>query len=314
MKNAIALVGDLSSAQYDAWLSALSKQLPDEQIVRFEQLSTAQKQDCEIAIVANPSPSDIAQLPNLIWLHSLWAGVEKLVAKFKGQSLKIVRLQDPLLSATMSEAVLTWCLYLHRDMHIYRSQQMQQQWQAADYKKPKQRTIGVLGLGVLGRVSAQRLTDNGFKVLGWSRNPKTIDNVTCLHSDSGLTDILCQSDILVILLPLTNETNQLLNSERLKLLKPNASIINFARGGIIDHQALIQGLDSNSISHAVLDVFDQEPLPKNSPLWQNPNITVLPHISAQTDMESASNIVANNIKTYRKTKKIPKHIDFKKGY
>ena len=314
MKSPIALVGELNPDQIANWLKTLRAELPNETIIEYSQLSPAQQQQCEIAIVANPSPEDIAQLPNLKWLHSLWAGVEKLVATFKAQNLKIVRLIDPNLIAAMSEAALAWTLYLHRDMPHYRQAQSKRQWQSKPYLSPKETTVGVLGLGQLGQASAQRLAENGFNVLGWSRKPKQLKNIVGLHGDAGLKQILSQSDIIIVLVPLTRETKQMLNLEKLSQMKPSASIINFARGGIIETKTLVQQLDKNLLDHAVLDVFDQEPLPTDNPLWQHPKITILPHISAQTNLQTASKIVAKNIDHYRETDEIPACIDYSKGY
>lgn len=314
MNNPIALVGELSPEQSANWLRLLNAELPDENIIEFSELSPAQRQQCDIAIVANPNPTDIAQLPNLKWLHSLWAGVEKLVAAFKADNLKIVRLIDPNLTDAMSEAALAWSLYLHRDMPHYQQAQTKAEWSSKLYARPSERTIGVLGLGQLGSASAQRLSENGFNVLGWSRNPKQIAGLTSLSGEPGLNQLLSQSDIVIVLVPLTQDTHHLLNHQRLSLMKPTANIINFARSRIIDTQALIKRLDEHQLAHAVLDVFDQEPLPKDSPLWQHKSITILPHISAQTNPNTASAIVAKNIKQYRKTNQIPTCINYKTGY
>ena len=126
--------------------------------------------------------------------------------------------------------------------------------------------------------------------------------------------MLQQTDILVCLIPLTRKTKYLLNYKTLSYLKKGASIINFARGAIINVNDLVKHLNSGRIKHAVLDVFEQEPLPKKSILWKHKNVTVLPHISAHTDMDTASNIVCKNIKMYRLKNRIPKSVDLKRGY
>jgi glyoxylate/hydroxypyruvate reductase A len=126
--------------------------------------------------------------------------------------------------------------------------------------------------------------------------------------------MLQQTDILVCLIPLTRKTKYLLNYKTLSYLKKGASIINFARGAIINANDLVKHLNSRRIKHAVLDVFEQEPLPKTSILWKHKNVTVLPHISAHTDIDTASDIVCKNIKFYRLTSKIPKSVDLKRGY
>lgn len=313
----IAFISQLPIDSQEKWLTQLSIALPNEQIVLLKNMSEADIKGCQMAIVANPRPEELAKLPQLIWVQSLWAGVENLVNELQQPSFKLCRLIDPQLSEIMSEAVLAWTLYLHRNMPAYAKQQKNKQWHQIEHLLPSERTIGVLGLGKLGEKSAIRLVDNGFKVKGWSLTPKVIANVECYNGfdgESGLNEMISSVDILVCLLPLTNETKHLLNQELLAKLPNSAGIINFARGEIIHSEALIQALDNNQLSHAVLDVFDKEPLEASSPLWRNDNITVLPHISAPTHFKSASEIVANNIIAFREKGLIPPSVDFKKGY
>jgi glyoxylate/hydroxypyruvate reductase A len=241
-------------------------------------------------------------------------GVEKLVESFKGDRVKIVRLIDPEMNRTMAEAVLSWVLYLHRDMHFYQAQQNKRVWKESDYIKPSKKVVSFIGLGELGAASATKLIQNNFNVCGWSRAKKNISKVKSFTGELGLKKMLQQTDILVCLIPLTRKTKYLLNYKTLSYLKKGASIINFARGAIINVNDLVKHLNSGRIKHAVLDVFEQEPLPKTSILWKHKNVTVLPHISAHTDVDTASNIVCKNIKMYRLKNRIPKSVDLKRGY
>jgi glyoxylate/hydroxypyruvate reductase A len=241
-------------------------------------------------------------------------GVEKLVESFKGDRVKIVRLIDPEMNRTMAEAVLSWVLYLHRDMHFYQAQQNKRVWKESDYIKPSKKVVSFIGLGELGAASAFKLIQNNFNVYGWSKAKKNISKVKSFTGELGLKKMLQQTDILVCLIPLTKKTKYLLNYKTLSYLKKGASIINFARGAIINANDLVKHLNSGRIKHAVLDVFEQEPLPKKSNLWKHKNVTVLPHISAHTDMDTASNIVCKNIKMYRLKNRIPKSVDLKRGY
>ncbi|NTF90935.1 glyoxylate/hydroxypyruvate reductase A [Agrobacterium rhizogenes] len=268
----------------------------------------------EIPIVANPDPAEVAAMPELVWIHSLWVGVERLVSELGASAPSIVRLVDPELSRVMAEAVLAWTSYLQRDMPLYRRQQSAKLWQQQPYGPPSAVKVGLLGLGALGTASADRLSQAGFVVSGWSRSPKSIDGIESLYGDEGLRQLLSQSDIVICLLPLTADTIGLLNAERFGWMKDGAALINFARGRIVAVPALLAHLDAGRLSHAVLDVFDKELLSEASPLWDHPDITVLPHISAPTDLQSASRIVADNIRFYRKTNVIPRTIDIAKGY
>lgn len=266
-----------------------------ETIVPFRHLDEASRAKVDIAIVANPDPSDIARLPGLKWIHSVWAGVELLVGELGESCLPIVRLVDPQLSRTMAEAVLAWTYYLFRDMLSYARFQRQHVWRQLAYRRPQDVTIGLLGLGALGAAAAALLNDAGFNVIGWSRAAKAVDGVKTFHGEGDLNILLGRSEILVCLLPLTGETKGLLDARRLAMLPKGASLINFARGPIVVGDDLMTALDTGALKHAVLDVFDVEPLPADAPYWDHPAITVLPHISAPTDRETAAAIVAGNI-------------------
>jgi glyoxylate/hydroxypyruvate reductase A len=310
----IALVTRLSPEGEQMWLERLSAAMPGEDIRAFGALAPEERAAVEIAIVANPDPADLAQLPGLAWVHSLWAGVERLVAELGDFRPPIVRLVDPELARTMSEAALAWTYYVFRDMPLYAAQQRAAQWIQQSYRRPDQTTVGVLGLGELGAAAAARLHDAGFNVAGWSRSPKELPDVTCRSGDDGLAETLAASDILLCLLPLTGETRGLLDTRRLALLPRGAKLINFARGPIIDTPALVAALDRGEVGHAVLDVFDVEPLPSDSPLWRHPGITVLPHVSAATDPDTATAIVAQNIAAYRADGSLPATVDMRRGY
>lgn len=323
MKKLIAFVSQISVDEQKDWQLVLSKKFQQVdcavEIKLFSQLSHEEKSRCDVAIVANPNIAELAQLVNLTWVHSVWAGVDAMLQAFVSPSgpptphYKIVRLTDPFLADTMSEAVLAWVLYLHRDMPRYQQQQQKKVWQQHSYKLPHDRTVGILGLGKLGLKSAERLLQNGFNVLGWSRQLKDITGIKTLAEESGLEFLLANSDIIINLLPLTPATKGLLNKDRF-LFCQHAALINFGRGATQVEADLLAALEAEQLSHAVLDVFDLEPLPVSHPFWQHEKITVLPHISAPTSISSASKIVADNIKKYFLTREIPTTVDPATGY
>ena len=314
MKSIVPFISMLPKADIDHWLKNLKKKLPKERIVKFSSLKKADYKKIDVAIVANPNSTEVKKLVNLKWIQSVWVGVEKLVESFKGERVKIIRLVDPEMNRTMAEAVLSWVLYLHRNMHFYQVQQNKRVWKESDYIKPSKKIVSIIGLGELGSASAAKLIENGFNVCGWSRGVKNIRGIKSFTGELGLKKMLKQTDILVCLIPLTRKTKYLLNYKTLSYLKKGASIINFARGAIINAKDLVKHLNSGRIKHAVLDVFEQEPLPKTSILWKHKNVTVLPHISAHTDMDTASSIVCKNIKMYRLKNRIPKSVDMVRGY
>ncbi|KAA3498636.1 glyoxylate/hydroxypyruvate reductase A [Rhizobium rhizogenes] len=314
MPSPIAFVSRMNAEAEAVWKHTLRAAMPEEEILAFSELTDEQKRAVDFAIVANPDPADIAALPGLTWIHSLWAGVERLVLELGDKAPPIVRLKDPELSRVMAEAVLAWTYYLQRDMPAYRDNQQKALWQEFDYRHPREMTIGLLGLGALGTAAAERLLHAGFNVAGWSRSAKAIEGVETLTGDSGLQTLLEKSDILVCLVPLTDATRGLLDARRVASMKNSAAIINFARGAVIIADDLVAALDSGQLSHAVLDVFEQEPLAATSPFWRHPKVTVLPHISAPTSRESSARIVAGNVDTWRKTGALPETVDMARGY
>ena len=310
----IAFIAPADYANTTAWVHALSLAMPEQSIVALSEMDTESRQRCTVAIVANPDPADLQQLPQLRWVHSVWAGVEKLVADLGETSLPIVRLVDPYLAHTMAEAVLAFTLYLHRDMPTYARQQAQRQWQPLEYVRAENRTVSVLGLGALGNAAAKRLSDSGFRVCGWSQSLKPIPGIETFTGKSGFSAMLEKTDILVCLLPLTPQTRGLLGTEEFSLLREGASLINFSRGAIVNDADLKAALDSGRLRHAVLDVFEVEPLPSTQWHWGHPCVTVLPHCSAPTDRETASAIVAKNILRYMEDGTIPESVNRSRGY
>ena len=313
MAEPIALVGCRSPRQEVEYLRLLSAAMPEERLVPFRAMDRAERAAARVAVVADPDPDEVAALPGLVWVQSLWAGVEKLVGVFD-RPLPIVRLVDREMARTMAEAVLAWTYYLQRDMPAYARQQRARDWRPHPYRRPSDLVVGLLGLGALGTAAADRLGGAGFRVVGWSRTAKAAAGIETFHGAAELPAMLGRCDILVCLVPLTPETRGLVDAERLSALKPGAALINFARGPIVVTGDLIAALDAGHLSHAVLDVFDAEPLPPDSALWAHPGVTVLPHVSGPTDMDSAAATVAENLRTYRRTGRPPQGVDAARGY
>jgi len=310
----IPITGRISQQEQNDWVTAINRSSNHFTTQPIDTLTAAQLAETEVAIVANPDPEVLNQLPNIKWVQSLWAGVEQLLSENIDSAIKIVRMTDPQLAQSMTEAVLAWSLYLHRNMPEYADQQQTKTWSALPAKLPSERHIGVLGLGKLGAASAIRLQQNGFSVKGWSRTNKEIQGLQTYSDEKGLQHVLATSDILVILLPLTNETEGLINVMKFPLMQRGTSIINFARGAIIDERDLLDALDSKHIRHAVLDVFSTEPLPKAHEFWTHPSVTVLPHISAPTTVATASVIAIENIEGFLSSGVIPKAVDVNRAY
>lgn len=314
MRIDVPFIGQVEQQELNDWIEAINSRTSKFKLVPVEAMQTEQLQKTEVAIVANPDPEILSLLPNLKWVQSLWAGVEGLVGPAISNEVAIVRLTDPQMADSMAEAVLAWTLYLHRKMPHYAHQQSQKLWHTHSLAAPQECNVSVFGLGNLGSIAALRLKQNNFSVRGWSKSKKSINGIETFHGTNGFASILPATDIAVILLPLTKDTEGLFDKNTLTKLPTGASIINFARGPILVEEDLTECLNSKHLDHAVLDVFNKEPLPQDNPLWSHPGVTVLPHISAPTTLSTAAAITAKNIDNYLVTGEIPESVDRNRGY
>jgi glyoxylate/hydroxypyruvate reductase A len=239
-------------------------------------------------------------------------GVEKLLADPElPASVPIARMVDPGMVAAMSETVLARVLDWHRHFWLYRRWQGEKTWKHRRQFMAQDRTVGILGLGELGSDAARRLVALGFKVCGWSRRPKTLAGVRC---STDLDEVVSQSDAVVCLLPLTPQTRGVLDKARLARMREGGCVINCARGAHVVIPDLLAALDSGHLAHAYLDVFDEEPLPADSPLWAHPGVAVTPHIAALTEPRTAAPVIVENIERLRRGE-TPHHlVDRAAGY
>ena len=248
--------------------------------------------DCEI--------SDFSIFPDDTVIFSTFAGVEKTLLN-KTIRQPLVRLID----IEMTECMAEWCaahvLRYHLDLDTY-IKPTQKEWKISNKERllAHQVNIGVLGLGTLGSATARKLKKLDFNVTGWSATRKKISGVKSLVGQEGLTNILSSSDYLILLLPLTEQTKTIINSETLKLIKNGAILINAGRGGLIDDDDLLKVLDSGKLSECTLDVFNEEPLPPKHPFWFHDKVTVTPHISAPTRLKSSIKSILKNIARIKK--------------
>ena len=309
----ILLACDFDAADWARWRPALQAALPGE---RFVDARGAVADDAiDIAIVANPPPGALAGLPALKLIQSLWAGVDRLLADATlPAGVPVARMVDPAMNAAMAETALWAVLALHRGFFRYARLQREARWAPHAQRRADELTVAVLGLGQMGRAAAQRLAAQGYRVLGWSARPQAVEGVTVRDGDAALPGLLDEADIVVNLLPLTPATHGLFDAARLALLKPDASLVNLARGAHVDEAALLAALDAGRLRHAVLDVFGTEPLPAGHPFWRHPRVTVLPHAAALTDPRSAAQVAAANVRALRAGATPAHRVDRARGY
>lgn len=247
-----------------------------------------------IVFAPNGPVTDFSAYTNTKAVMSLWAGVETVVNNAT-LTQPLCRLVDESLTRGMVEWVTGHTLrhHLGMDAHITGQDGI---WREAFPPVAADRPVTILGIGALGAACGQALHQLGFPVTGWSRAAKDIPNIRCLHGDDGLAQALTNAQIVVLLLPQTPETQNILNAQRLSLLARGAFVINPGRGPLIDDTALLAALDSGQLAHATLDVFRTEPLPPEHPFWAHPKVTVTPHIASTTRPATAAQVIADNIK------------------
>ena len=256
--------------------------------------------------------SDFSVFPRAKAVLSLWAGVEPFLAN-PTLTLPLARMADEGLREGMVQWVLAQALRHHVGTDAYVNNP-EHRWAPEVPPLPADRRVGVLGLGALGSACAQALAALGFAVSGWSRRPKEIAGITCHSGAEGLDAVLSTSEILVLLLPGTPATENILNARGMALMPRGAVVLNPGRGVLIDDEALLAALDSGQLGHATLDVFRVEPLPADHPFWAHPRVTVSPHVAAETRPVPASAAVARNIARCEAGEPLLNLVDRSAGY
>ncbi|MGB1704459.1 MAG: 2-hydroxyacid dehydrogenase [Paracoccaceae bacterium] len=265
-------------------------------------------------IIYAPSSSlqDFSPYTKLKAVLNLWAGVEG-VTNNKTLNVPLARMVDSGLTDGMVEWVTGHTLRHHLgiDKHIHGQDGI---WRSYVPPLAKDRIITILGLGTLGTACGIALKRLGFNVRGWSRREKRVDGILCFYGDEQIDSSLMDADIVVLLLPDTPLTQNILNQHTLNLLKRGAFVLNPGRGPLIDDDALLAALDSGQIEHATLDVFRIEPLPQNHQYWSNNKVTVIPHKASETRPKTASQVIAMNIERAENGQELLYLVDRENGY
>ena len=310
----VLLVGDFDLAGYEEWHGRLKAELNASEtlVLPGDNHDTS---EVEIALVANPPAGVLAAYPRLTFIQSLWAGVDRLLGDpLLPRGVPIARLVDPGMTRSMTEAVLTAVLGMHRQMPAYARQQSMRVWRPLAQPLAPARKVAVLGLGELGGAAARALAALGFVVEGWSRRARAVEGVQCRTGADGFAAALQGAHFVVNLLPLTAETTGILDAAAFSRLSRGAGVVNLARGAHLREDDLLEALGSGAVGHAVLDVFAAEPLPPGHPFWSHPGITVLPHVAAHTDPATAARIAAENVAAFRAGRTPSALVELRRGY
>ena len=297
----------------ERWAEPLRAALPGDEL-HFD-AGEIPASEVDVVLTAAPPAGALAPFKRLRLIQSIWMGVETLVADpTLPRDVPLARMIDPSMTRAMVESAAAHALNAHLRLDDLARQQRERQWKLIRNPTTDARTVGILGMGELGRAVAEMLLRLGFRVRGWSRTEKDIAGVESFAGTAGLTAFLAGTEILVVLLPRTRETAGMIDAEFLAQLPDGAVLINLARGGLVRDDDLLAVLDSGRLRHAVLDVFNTEPLPAEHPYWRHARVTVTPHMAALTNPRTAAEFVAENLRRLRAGEPLRGLVDRERGY
>ncbi|WP_349368840.1 glyoxylate/hydroxypyruvate reductase A [Salinarimonas sp.] len=301
-----------------SWVERFQRLFPERKVVTLDE--PFDRREVHYVVSWKHPHGALSGLPNLAAIFSLGAGVDHIVSDPRLPEAPVVRVVDEDLTNRMSEYVVLHALAHLRQLPRYMAQQRDNVWED-DRFQPAARDVrvGVMGLGQLGRDAAAKLRVMGFQVLGWSRTGRDVAGVETYSGEAGLDAFLGKTDILVSLLPLTEATRGVLNLELFGKLSQDGPLggpvlINAGRGGLQVEADILAALDAGTLKAATLDVFEAEPLPKDSPLWTHPRVIVTPHNAAMSHPETIGSLIADQIRTVEAGGELTNVVDAGVGY
>jgi glyoxylate/hydroxypyruvate reductase A len=315
-KNAILVAID--GPQAEEWIPLLRSRAAGRDL-RVWPDAIGDKSEIGYALVWRPPRGLLASLPNLKAILNIGAGVDALLTDPTLPELPLARAAHPDLTKRVVGYVVLHVLAHHNRARLYDAQQRGRVWQPHKHPSSDEVAVGVMGLGVIGGEAAQVLARLGFRVAGWSRTAKSVAGVKTFHGASGLGAFLARTEILVCLLPLTPQTDGLLNLALLRKLKRDgaaggAFLINAARGRVQVDADIVAALDEGTLAAATLDVFPQEPLPADSPLWSHPKVTVTPHVAGDISPMAFADQLLAQVDRFERGEPLENPVDRQRGY
>ena len=302
-----------SFANQDEFLKSLRKKFFSHKIFTLDQNVPLDK--IEVALVWNLPDKILKKLKNLKIIFSLGAGVDHILKLPSYKNTPIIRIQDPNMRSRMLNHVLAQILIYQLKLTEYNKAQQKNIWLDERHTSlNKDLTIGVLGVGYLGKFIANKLKSLNYNVIGYKNTISAPKYSIPIYYKQSLKTFLKLSDIIVSVLPATKETRDLINKSFLNQMKKKSLLINIGRGSSLNEMDLLKHIKQNKFFFASLDVFKKEPLPKNSKLWKNQNITVTPHVAAITDVDSSINYIFSKFEQFRTNGKIKSDVKIKNGY
>jgi glyoxylate/hydroxypyruvate reductase A len=296
----------------EGWRDGILAEIPDLEIRLWPDVGDPA--DILYLLVGRFDLADLPDLPNLRILMPMFAGIDHLVAHPDMPDVPIVRTGPPEGDPAMTEYAVLHVLRHHRHMPDYLAQQRQKIWNVIPQKLPRDQRVGFMGFGTMAEPPARVLHGMGFDVAAWTRTEKHDPDITMFAGNAGLAPFLARTDILVCLLPLTEETEGILGAANLAKLPAGASLINLGRGAHLIDEDLIAALDSGHLSAATLDATKPEPLPETSPLWLHERVTIMPHTARRVRPDTVGPQVAEAIRLDRAGKPQICAVDRSAGY
>ncbi len=295
------------------WIDAFSRVMPELEVRLWPDTGDPSEINC--ALLWGPPPELFDRLDNLEVIFSIGAGVDSLLnCPALPVHLPIVRMVESELTAGMVEFCLFHILRFHRLMPQFESNRIARRWEELTQAPASEITVGVMGLGVLGRALARQLNALRYQVVGYRRSAGDIAGMEIFHGEEQLEAFMRRSEMLVALMPSTRETRGLVNRKTLSWLPSGAYFINAGRGDLVNEQDLVSALDEGSLSGAALDVFETEPLPDDSALWTHDKVYLTPHIASITHPPTACRYIADAINDFRQDKPWPNLVETDRGY
>ncbi|MBB4302801.1 glyoxylate/hydroxypyruvate reductase A [Rhodobium orientis] len=308
----IPVVLKTDSAHGPAWHAIFAEEAPDLTLADWDEAADL---SATRYLVAWRPPADIMRrMPRLEAVFSMGAGIDHLPLEHIPQDVVVVRMVADDVTRSMAEYVTMGVLALHRDLPAYLGETRRGVWATRSIRRARDRVVGILGLGVLGRAAAERIALLGFQTRGWSRSRKDIANVCCHAGDAGLGAFLDGCEIVVCMLPLTPETRGILNGDLFARLPRGAKILNAGRGGHLVEADLLAALESGRIDSAMLDVLNEEPPAPSHPLLTHPRVLVTPHTASASQPDDAARQVIAAIRNHRSGRPIEHTIDRQRGF
>lgn len=295
------------------WAETLKKHLPETNIEVYPDIKDFD--NVEFALCWKPDTNVLSKFKNLKIAHSVGAAVDHIIKTQNiNKNLTICRIVDENLSNDMFEFLLSAILNHIKNLAVYQSQKSIQNWCPQVYKTFKDVTVSILGIGNIGAFVAEKLVSLGFTVKGWALNKKHIVGITTFAGDAELANFLIDTDILINILPVTPQTEGIINKNILYQINKGGYFINVGRGEHLIEDDLIELLENKHLTGALLDVFITEPLPKNHPFWRHPKIQITPHTASVTNISSAALLVVENYQNHIKGLPLKHTLNLEKGY